>query len=221
MQQFATPAPITAVLDVPAGNVRFIAADRVDTTVEIRPADPGKNRDVRTAEQTTADYTDGLLTIRTAKAGSSPLFGAGCLEITVQLPAGSAVEATAEACELRVVGRLGDLAFTGAHRHTKIDEAANVRLTAVDGDIEIGRLTGPATLTTARGDIRITQADRGTLALTTQSGNITVGAAPGTSAALDAATGHGRISNALRNDGTTTLHIRATTHQGDITARSL
>ncbi|WP_030060056.1 MULTISPECIES: DUF4097 family beta strand repeat-containing protein [Streptomyces] len=219
MQKFATPAPITAVLDVAAGSVRFIAADRADTTVEIRPADPGKNRDVRTAEQTTATYTDGLLTIRTAKTGNT-LFGAGCLEITVQLPAGSAVEADTQACELRVVGRLGDLAFTGAHHRIKIDEAAGARITAIDGDIEIGRLTGPATLTTARGDIRITQADRGTLALTTRSGNITVGTATATSAALDAATGHGRISNALRNDGTTTLHIRATTSHGDITAHT-
>ncbi|MFE6050906.1 DUF4097 family beta strand repeat-containing protein [Kitasatospora sp. NPDC056446] len=220
MQKFATPAPIAAVLDVPAGRVQFIAADRTDTTVEVRPTDPAKNRDVRTAEQTTVTCADGFLTIRTAPAGHT-LFGAGSLEITVQLPAGSAAEARTEACELRVVGRLGDLAFTGAHRQIKIDEAASVRLTAIDGDIEIGRLTGPATLDTARGDIRVAEATRGTVTLATQSGDITVNAAPGVSAALDAATGHGRISNALRNDGTTTLAIRATTPHGDITARSL
>ena len=38
MQKFDTPAPISAVLDIPAGRVRFIAADRADTTVEVRPA---------------------------------------------------------------------------------------------------------------------------------------------------------------------------------------
>ena len=57
--------------------------------------------------------------------------------------------------------------------------------------------------------------------LRTQSGDITVGAAAGVSAALDAGTGHGRISNALKNDGATELDIRATTSDGDITARSL
>ena len=62
---------------------------------------------------------------------------------------------------------------------------------------------------------------RGTVVLQTQSGDITVGAAAGVSATLDAGTGHGRISNALKNDGTSGLDIRATTSQGDITARSL
>ncbi|MCT9113547.1 hypothetical protein N4G69_49985, partial [Streptomyces mirabilis] len=57
--------------------------------------------------------------------------------------------------------------------------------------------------------------------LRTQSGDITVGAADGVSATLDADTAYGRISNALKNDGTTELDIRATTSRGDITARSL
>ena len=62
---------------------------------------------------------------------------------------------------------------------------------------------------------------RGTVVLRTQSGDITVGAAPGVSAALDAGTSHGRISNALKNDGTAELDIRAITSDGDITAHSL
>ena len=122
---------------------------------------------------------------------------------------------------VRAVGRLGDVAFEGAYRQIKIDEAASVRLTAVDGDVEVGRLNGPAEISTARGDIRITEALRGTVVLRTQSGDITVGVAAGVSAALDAGTGHGRISNALKNDGTAELDIRATTSDGDITARSL
>ncbi|MGW5609692.1 DUF4097 family beta strand repeat-containing protein, partial [Streptomyces sp. NPDC003753] len=77
-----------------------------------------------------------------------------------------------------------------------------------------------AEITTARGDIRIAEAGRGTVVLRTESGDISIAAA-GVSAALDAGTGHGRISNALKNDGTTELDIRATTSHGDITARSL
>lgn len=99
--------------------------------------------------------------------------------------------------------------------------AASLRLTAVDGDVEVGRLGGPAQISTARGDIRITEALRGTLTLRTQSGDITVTAAAGVSAALDAGTTHGRVSNALTNNGTTELDIHATTSHGDITARSL
>ncbi|GHF65072.1 hypothetical protein GCM10018790_48660 [Kitasatospora xanthocidica] len=220
MQKFDTAAAITAVLDIPAGRVQLIAADRADTTVEVRPANAAKNRDVQAAEQTTVTYTDGVLTVRVPE-GKSRLSGAGSVEVTVQLPAGSAVEGKAAATELRVVGRLGDLAFDGAYRQIKIDEADGVRLTAVDGDVEIGRLNGPAGISTTRGTIRIAQASRGTVVLGTQLGDITVGAAPGVSATLDAATGYGRISNALRNDGTAALDIRATTTQGDITARSI
>ncbi len=221
MQKFDTPAPIAAVLDIPAGRVQFIAADRADTTVEVRPASPSKSRDAKTAEQTIVTYADGVLRIHTPEP-KNQLFGpSGSLEVTVQLPAGSRVEARAAGSELRGVGRLGDVVFEGAYRQIKIDEAAGVRLTAVDGDVEVGRLNGPAEISTARGDIRITEAVRGTVVLRTQSGDISVGAAAGVSAALDAGTDYGRISNSLKSDGTAELAIRATTCHGDITARSL
>ncbi|MER5907797.1 DUF4097 family beta strand repeat-containing protein [Streptomyces mirabilis] len=221
MQKFDTPTPISAVLHIPAGRIQFIAADRADTTVEVLPADPSKSRDTKTAEQTEVTYTDGILRITTPTPDNRLLGPSGSLEITVQLPTGSRIEAKTASAELRGVGRLGDIAFEGAYRQIKIDEAAQVRLTATDGDIEIGRLGGAAEISTARGDIRITEAARGTVELRTQSGDITVGAATGVSATLDADTAHGRISNALKNDGTTELDIRATTSRGDITARSL
>lgn len=220
MRKFDTPAPISAVLDIPAGRIQFIAADRADTTVEILPADSAKSRDVKTAEQTTVAYVDGVLRI-TASTPNNAFGRSGSLEITVQLPADSRIEAKAASAELRGVGRLGDVAFEGAYRKIKIDEAASVRLTAIDGDVEVGRLNGAAEISTTRGDIRITEAVRGTVVLRTQSGDISVVAAAGVSAALDAGTGYGRISNALKNDGTAELDIRATTLNGDIAARSL
>ncbi len=221
MQKYDTPAPISAVLDVPAGRLQFIAADRADTTVDVRPANPTRNRDARTAEQTTVAYTDGVLRIHTPEPKNQLIGPSESVEITVQLPAGSRIEARTAACELRGVGRLGEVTFEGAYRQIKLDEAAGVRLTAIDGDVEIGRLTGPAEISTTRGDIRIAEAVRGTVVLRTQSGDISIAATSGTSAALDAGTHYGRISNTLTNDGTTALDIRATTSRGDITARSL
>lgn len=221
MQKFDTPAPISAVLDIPAGRIRFIASDRADTTVAVLPADPSKGRDTKTAEQTTVAYADGVLRI-TASTADSQLFGpSGTLEVTVELPVGSRIEAKAAGAELHAIGRLGDVAFDGGYRQIKIDEVASVRLTAIDGDVEVGRLGGPAEISTARGSIRITEAVRGTVVLRTRSGDISVAAATGVSASLDAGTDHGRVSNALKNDGTAGLDIRATTSHGDITARSL
>ncbi|MEZ0069058.1 DUF4097 and DUF4098 domain-containing protein YvlB [Streptacidiphilus sp. MAP12-20] len=221
MQKFDTPTTITAILDIPAGRIQLIAADRADTAVEIRPADPAKSRDVKAAEQIQVAYADGVLRIHTAEPKNQYFGPTGSLEVTVQLPAGSRIEAKTAGCELRSVGRLGDVTFDGAYRQIKIDEAGGLRLTAVDGDVEVGRLTGPAEISTARGDITIAEATSGTVVLRTQMGDITVGAAAGVSAALDAGTGYGRVSNALRNDGATELDIRATTSHGDITARSL
>ncbi|MFE5481263.1 DUF4097 family beta strand repeat-containing protein [Streptomyces sp. NPDC056527] len=220
MQKFDTPAPVSTVLDIPAGRVQIIAADRKDTVVEVRPSNASKSRDVKAAEQTTVEYTDGALRIA-VPAKNQYLGPSGSIEVTVQLPAGSHVEGKAASTEFRAVGRLGDIAFDGAYHHIKIDEAASLRLTAVDGDVQVGRLSGPARISTMRGDIRIAEAMRGTVVLSTQQGDIAVGAAAGVSASLDAGTSSGRISNGLRNDGAPELDIHATTSQGDIAARSL
>jgi DUF4097 and DUF4098 domain-containing protein YvlB len=220
MQNFATAAPIAAILDIPAGRVQFVAADRADTTVEVLPVDASKSRDVKAAEQITVEYADGVLRIEGST--KNQYFGpSGSVQVTVQLPAGSSVEAKTSSCELHSVGRLGDIAFEGAYGQIKIEEAGAVRLKAADGDVEVGRLNGRADISTARGDIRIAEAVRGAVVLKTQSGDISIGAAAGVSATLDAGTGHGRISNALKNDGTAELDIRATTSNGDISARSL
>ncbi|MGW2948111.1 hypothetical protein ACWDAF_41655, partial [Streptomyces sp. NPDC001226] len=61
MQRFDTPAPVSAVLDIPAGRIRLIAADRADTVVEVLPVDASKGRDVKAAEQTTVEFADGVL----------------------------------------------------------------------------------------------------------------------------------------------------------------
>ncbi|MFJ8655287.1 DUF4097 family beta strand repeat-containing protein [Streptomyces rochei] len=221
MRTFGTPAPISTVLDVPAGRVRLIAADRADTTVEVLPANAAKGRDVKAAEQTRVEFDDGVLRIETP-VKNQMLGASGAVEVTVRLPAGSRVEARAAAGEFRGVGRLGDVEIQGAHGPVKVDEAASLRLTTAAGDVSVGRLGGPAEISTAKGDIRIAEAVRGALTLRTQSGDVSVGAAAGVSASLDAGTTYGRVHNALRNpDGAPALTIHATTAHGDITARSL
>ncbi|WP_455351006.1 DUF4097 family beta strand repeat-containing protein [Streptomyces sp. SYSU K217416] len=223
MQKFDTPAAVSAVLDIPAGRIRFIAADRADTTVEVLPEDASKGRDVKTAEQTEVAYSDGVLRIEVPAAKNRILGPSGSIEVTVQLPAGSRIEAKAACAEFRGVGRLGDVAFEGAQGTVKLDEAASARLTLSAGDITVGRLTDAAEISTQKGDIHVTEAVRGAVVLRTEHGEISVGAARGVSASLDAGTGYGRVNNALKNtDGAAAdLNIHATTAYGDITARSL
>jgi hypothetical protein len=149
------------------------------------------------------------------------LGSSGAVEVTVQLPAGSAVEAKAASAQFTTTGPLGEVTFDSAQATVTLDQAATARITVADGDITAGHLGGDAQLRTARRDIQVTEATRGTLELRTQTGAITVAAAAGVSAALDAGTTIGRIRDSLKNSGgTPELTIHATT-VGDITARSL
>ncbi|MFI6920193.1 DUF4097 family beta strand repeat-containing protein [Nonomuraea spiralis] len=222
MQTFTTPAPIAAVLDIPAGRVQLIAADRADTVVEIRPADASKGRDAQAAEQTKVEYGDGVLRIETT-VKNQYLGPSGSVEVTVQLPAGSRIEAKVAAADFRAVGRFGEVVLDGSLGTIKIDEAASARLTTAAGDVTIGRLNGPAQISTGKGDIHVTEAVSGKVVLRTEAGDVSVGAAAGVSASLDAGTSYGRVHNSLMNaEGAgAPLGIHATTAYGDITARSL
>lgn len=221
MQSFDTPAPVSVILDIPAGRIGLIAADRPDTTVDVLPADPAKGRDVKAAEQITVSFADGVLRIQAPEARNRIFGDSGSVEVTVHLPAGSRVEARAAAAGFRGAGRLGKVSYEAAQGPVEIEEAAGADIAIQDGGITVGRLTGPARLGTAKGDVRVDEAVRGELVLSTQDGDISVAAAAGVSASLDAGTSYGRIDNALKNDGTTGLDIRATTTRGDIAARSL
>ena len=91
MQTFAATAAVTAVLNIPAGRVQFIAADRADATVEVLPADSARRADAKAAERTEVSFADGVLRI-TAPEADSKIFGqSGAVEVTVQLPAGAVV----------------------------------------------------------------------------------------------------------------------------------
>lgn len=220
MHTFDTLAPISAVVEIVAGRITFIAADRADTAVEVLPADTSSSDDVKVAKQTKVEFDDGVLGIHWR---STQLFGggSGTVDVTVRLPAGSRVDAQAASTVFRTSGRLGEVTFESVQAPVTIDEAESVHITVVDGDVEIGRLGGPAEISTVQGNIRIGEAVRGNVVLQALSGDITVHAAAGVAASLDAG-GGGRVRNSLRNDGTApVLDIHATTTEGDITATSL
>ncbi|MCX4960178.1 DUF4097 family beta strand repeat-containing protein [Streptomyces virginiae] len=221
MQKFETPGAIAAVVEIPAGRISLLAADRAETTVEVRPADAGKDRDVKAAEQTTVEFGDGVLRVIAPEARNQVLSSPGSVAVTLQLPTGSRVETASVAAEVRTEGRLGDVIVHGAHRRIEIADVEGLRLTSVDGDVHVGRLGGPAEISTVRGGITIGEAVRGTVVLRTQYGDISIAAASGASATLDADARHGRVSNALKNNGSPVLEIRATSGNGDISARSL
>lgn len=68
---------------------------KFDAPAPITPADASNGRHVKVAEQTTAEYGDGVRRIE-APANSRILGSSGSIELTVQLPVGSPVEANSE-----------------------------------------------------------------------------------------------------------------------------
>ena len=220
MSTFTTPEPISAVLNIPAGSITFVAADQAETAVEVRPANAAKSRDVKAAEATKVEYADGVL--RVEVVAKNQYFGpSGAVAVTVQLPTGSRAEVKTASVELRATGQLGDVVVEGAQGLIDLQDVASARIASSASDVSIGRLNGPAEIRTSKGDIRIAEAVRGDLVLRTDVGEIEVGAAAGVSATLDAGTATGRIDNALKNSGAAELTIHATTSVGDIVARSL
>ena len=222
MQNFATPGPVSVVLEIPAGAVRLVATERTDTVVDVQPADASKKRDVKAAEQTAIAFQDGVLSVTTAES-HRVLGGSGALHVTIELPVGSRLDGKAGAAELHTTGRLGDVAFDGGYTVVSIEEAAGAVLKVHTGDVAINCLTGSAQVRNGKGDITIAEAHAGQVELRADMGNLSVTAAPGVSATLDADTAKGRITNTLRNtEGAAAgLAVKATTSHGDITAASL
>ncbi len=219
MHTFAASAPVTAVVTVPAGRIHVTAAGRQDATVEVRPADPAKARDVKLAAQVTAAYSDGVLRV-TAPDRNRVLGSSGAVEVTVQLPAGSRVEAKTARRGSPPRARSAPSPSTARRapsrwRRPPPRACRSSTATSRSGGWAATRRSAPSKAT-SRSPRR--SAARSCCA---PAGSVTVGAATGVSAALNAGTTIGRIRNTLSNASAPALTVRATTTVGDITASSL
>src|SRR5690349_15798228 len=110
MPTFATPAPIQATLELVVSDVRITATDRADTVVEVRPSDPGAALDVRAAELTRVEFSDGELLVKTPKTLKTLglLRKTGSIDVVIALPAGSRVHGDAAVGAFHCAGSLGE-----------------------------------------------------------------------------------------------------------------
>jgi hypothetical protein len=122
MLNFDTTTPVTAIVNIPAGQVHLTAADRSVASVDVRPANAAKNRDVKAAEAIAVDYTGGVLRI-SAPDTNQILGPSGTVEVTVQLPADSRVEAVGAATDFAVAGRFAEIRVETAKGDLTVTEA--------------------------------------------------------------------------------------------------
>ena len=213
MPSYDTPAPISAHLDLFVGNVTVRAGDRPTTDVEIRPTDPNDESNVRAAEQTRTEFTDGVLRIKAPRLRGWIGKKSWSVDITLDLPAGSAMHATASMGWLTAIGTLGDCQLKSGLGNLRLDRTAALSARTV-GDIRVGRITGHAEVSSGSGEIRIGVFDgtgtvknsNGSTAIVSVTGAVTVRSSNGEIALGDvdggvfarAASGAIRIERAVR-----------------------
>ncbi len=179
MPSFDTPEPIAVTAHVPAAAIRFTASDRLDTVVEVRPRDPKRDKDVRTADQTEVTYASGLLTIRTLPRRRG-LFGPnGLVDVTVELPTGSSVDVFGGSfAEVLGEGRLDEVRVKTSTGDVRLDTTGPLTLTVSHGPITVDRVEGAAEITSSTGNVRVGLVD-GPAVLKNSHGTTTVGAVTG------------------------------------------
>ena len=159
MPTFSTPEPIPATIELAAGDVRVFASDRADTVVEVRPSTSSHEPDVTAAEQTKIEYTGAGLLIRGPKQRGLSLRKIGSIDVTVELPAGSQIEAEAGIGSLRLSGQLGKCRVKVGGGSVELDNGGPVDLHAGVGAVTVDHVIGHAEVSTGSGRIRISQID--------------------------------------------------------------
>ncbi|MFI6039232.1 DUF4097 family beta strand repeat-containing protein [Streptomyces sp. NPDC051315] len=210
MPSFDTPEAITATAHVEAGSIQFTAVDRLDTVVEVRPRDPKKDLDVRTADQTEVTCASGVLTVRTPKPN---LFGrTGVVDVTVELPTGSRIDMTGAWTQVLGEGRLGEVRVKTSSGDVRLDTTGPLKLTASHGSITVDRVEGTAEITTSSGSMRVGLVD-GPAVLKNSHGTTTVGAATGE---LRVSGANGDIEIRRAEDSVTATTAHGTLRVGEV-----
>lgn len=204
MPTFDTPTPVRVVLNLMFGQVRILASDRAETTVEAFPRDRDDHDDVRAAEQLHIDYTEGRLLVNVPESGQ----GGGAVIVAVTVPTGSSLHGRGTAADFLGVGELGECQLSTGLGQITLDRTGPLQLAASLGDITVGRAAGGVEATADRGDVHLAQVDGGATIRAMGAGNATVGEVRGV-ARIHTEQGSIRISRAHTD-------VEALTTQGGI-----
>jgi hypothetical protein len=213
MPRFDTPDPITAAVDLAAGELRVAASERTDTVVTVRPADETASRDVEAAERTRVELASGTLTVRGPRRPGLGLFGSvGAVDVVVELPAGSDLEAKLGFGAVRCSGSLGRCQLRSGAGDLQVERAETLSLTTGMGTLTADTVTGDAELTTGSGKLRVRSVG-GTAVLRNGNGETWIGHA-GRDVQIRSANGDIAADQA-------TASMTANTAYGDIRVREL
>jgi hypothetical protein len=151
MPTFATPEPITASVTTSGARVRVAASERSDTVVLVEPVDSTSRSDVKVAQNTKVDFTEGALSIKTTKSGDKN----GSVAITIELPVGSWLVLNTAWTDVNAEGLLGDCELNIASGQVQLDRIAGLKAHVAAGSVQVGHIAGTATIEGGATAVRI------------------------------------------------------------------
>jgi len=176
MPVFETPESISVRLDLGVADVRIVASDRVDTVVEVRPSHQSRGSDIKAAEQTRVEYSNGRLSVRMAKDWTryTPFGPAGSVDVTIELPTGSDVHGATEMGSFDTEGRLEECSLRSGMGNVRVDRTGPLTVSTGMGEITADRVAGAAELRTGSGQVRVGVID-GTASIRNGNGETRIG----------------------------------------------
>jgi hypothetical protein len=243
-QHFHTPGLRGLEITIPAGDVDVTTIDGDESHVVVEGDD-------RLVEQTTVELRGGQLVVDFhGKRGMFGItiavgdfsFGGGRLHVRARVPHGVKARIATASADMTLQGRFaaletktasGDLAVSGEIESNAVVKtvSGNVRLGSVGGDVRVQSVSGDVGLRSAggslvvksvSGDLRVESIRAGHADLTSISGDIEIGIAPGSSVDVDATSVSGDLSSDVplasapgEGEGGPTVVVRGKTVSGD------
>jgi DUF4097 and DUF4098 domain-containing protein YvlB len=179
MPTFDSPEPITATVEIVAGDVRISAAERDDTVVDVEPSDASSDEDRKAADQTRVEYASGRLLVKAPKLRHwLPGNTGGSITVTIELPAGSSLQATGGLADFDCEGPLGECRIKTGLGRIQLDRVQTLTTKSGTGDISVDHVAGHADIRAGSGDVRVRELDS-TAVIKNSNGDTWIGNAGG------------------------------------------
>ncbi|RAG86057.1 hypothetical protein DN069_08575 [Streptacidiphilus pinicola] len=182
--KFATPSPISVVLDLYVADVRFSVSDRTDTVVEIKPSDPGKPADAKAVENTRVEYDETTRTLNIVSRKPLKRFvewsskRPESIDVVIALPTDSEVRGEADLGDFHADGALGTVQLKTGLGCVRLTETGPLNVRGGVGQISVTSVSGPTQVHSGSGDIQLGTLD-GTADVSNDNGKVHIGAITG------------------------------------------
>lgn len=217
---FETPNPPDLAIEIGSGRVEIMAGETNGRTLVTVT---GKG-----SEETAVEQQGEAISIvgPRSRSGFSFSFGSSQLTVRVSTPAGSNLSTKLGSADLAATGPLGTCTLRSGSGGTDLEEVGTLEATSGSGDLQVGSVTGSASLRTGSGDLRL-RTVAGDVSALTGSGDVILGSVSGQVSAksgsgdiLVEAVGHGAgittASGDIRLDRLSGGRLDARSASGDI-----